>query len=218
MRPVFVYAPRVGPYWVDGAGPREGLNIPVVAWKNDCAHIVGAAMYAVNAAYPRHHWRDRARDVAGAVARWYGGLAWDVRGTVHLALLPGAARWGAVILELAGLDPDHDLLRVLAGEHHAAIQAAWCSLRRIADVLPAADWVAYAATLLPTPDAAPCWTAQAQEYKERWVITLTRDDGDLRATRVDVAAPLDWGVPRVWGAGLTLDEDAVVAQVVAAFY
>lgn len=196
----FVYAPRSGPRWLDGAGPRDYISTPVVLWPNYSAHTLGVRV-SVDAARPGHHWRGLARDVAAAIARRFGGVAWDDRGTVSVVVPPNVARYAAACLYVADpfatAAPDPAMLAALLGVSpaHGDVVARW---RELLNYIPANEWVQM---FLHGYDPLAGGPAPRRTYSVRTEENRTIVAIRIAETEYTVTAPAAWGEPlRVYNA------------------
>ncbi len=110
---IFIYCPKSGSRWINEAGPREGIKIPLVVWDNNSAHGHGQ-LISIWTATPRGHWRKEAREAADFVAHRLGGVAWDNQGQVNI-LVPGGGGARFALAAMWVVDPYGDR-RVPLGE------------------------------------------------------------------------------------------------------
>ena len=183
----FVYCPRSGPRWIEGAEPRAGIRAPVVVWHNGSAHVVGRVV-RVDAASPRKWWRDLATEVAKTIAALVGGVAWDENGFINVAVPQEAGRSALLMFWAADPFDAHPLGKACRADYadgRALIQAGGAEAAQI--LAPA--WL---------PDmrgGGPDWRYATEARGARSVVRFWRVDDGLTAT---VAAP--WALVEVYGA------------------
>jgi hypothetical protein len=203
MKPTFVYAPRLGPYWIDAAGPRPGLAVTAAVWRNRSAHLVGGTESRL------------LRELAAAVAVWAAGVAWDVRGEVHMYVPPSgaSAAHGLVLLGAGEVEggwthETHELLPVVAALFRSAggvptTEGALALWRDAARHLPGAEWV-QAVT-------KACGLHAVAGGVEADVHLRPADNGKVEVYVADpgvrVRAPAVWGPPEIYG-GILIDDIA----------
>jgi hypothetical protein len=196
----FVYAPRSGPRWLPGAGPREGIVVPTVVWQNQSAHVYGYRV-SVRASIPGRYWRDEAREAARAVALYFGGLAYDNQGEVSVVVRENiearyAAAWFLMLhpRSAPGLWPDRELLGVLDAGMYA--EELGLIVQALSDTIPAFAAFVRINGRPVYPTDGPWWDAEVGEDADKLCVRVL-DHYNNELARI--AAPSVWGRPTVYG-------------------
>jgi hypothetical protein len=183
MTTTFIYAPRSGDR-VFAARPADDGIPAIVTWPgNGCRHLIGGVHLAYEASAPRRHWRDAARRMASLIIDAVGGVAWDDRGTIHVAVpresAGSADRWMRAARAAA------------LGDHPVTERLDWATLNEASLALAGAGSV-----YVPGPGRDDRARATIARDGDRWRVTVTDRDGEVAGV---VTAPASWGPPDVLG-------------------
>jgi hypothetical protein len=180
--PVFIYCPRSGDRVIAARPAADGIPA-IIGWGNECRHVVGGIHLVYEASAPRRHWRDAARQMASLIIDAAGGIAWDDRGTIHVAVpresAGSADRWMRATRAAA------------LGEHPVSERLGWPDLNEASLAMAGVR-----AVYVPGPGRDDRARATIARDGDRWRVTIADRDGDVVGV---VTAPSAWGPPVVIG-------------------
>jgi hypothetical protein len=180
--PVFIYCPRSGDRVIAARPAADGIPA-IIGWGNECRHVVGGIHLVYEAAAPRRHWRDAARQMAAIIVDAVGGVSWDDRGTIHLCVPRESAGTADRWMRATRAAACHDL--------PVGPGLDWPDLNAVSLTLAGAGSV-----YVPGPGRDDRARAVVARDGDRWRVTVTDRDGQCVGV---VTAPASWGPPVVIG-------------------
>lgn len=184
----FVYCPKSGPRWIEGAAPRFGILTPTIVWNNCSAHVIGVTL-SVSAAVAGAYFRPMAIEVARQLAMSLRGVAWDAQGVIHLCVAERDARTAFTHLAALNSGTEMDL-----GNPNTAPLLCACPWP-VTNV----DITEFTSYILP---------AEGDDSPPRTEVVLLRNLSEEGYPTPVVVVAKEWTLAKVWGVEESVVESA----------